>query len=172
MKTDSGLIRFTELFTGLCELHNKIYSETLTDIYHGALSGYSIEQVSKAMGLSIKSCQFFPKPVDIINLIPESLKISSNSKAQIEADKIISHLNTHGHVSVPVLDDPITKHLMTKHWPYVKWAKTVLDSQITWWTKDFIEAYKAYDETDKQQFLEAPKNVLKLLDGIGTETET
>jgi len=165
--------KFAEIMYGLAEDFSVEVSKPWLLMKFDLLKEFTIDEVLKASLSIMANWEYQRMPPTAIFLKYLGRKeITSNSKAQIEADKIISHLRAYGQGAIPVLVDPISKHLMLKRWPYVNWAKTVLESQITWWTKEFIEAYKAYDETDKQQFLEAPKNVLKLLDGIGTETET
>jgi hypothetical protein len=41
-------------------------------VYFEALSEYSIDQVKRALSACLKSCRFFPRPVDIIDAIAEA----------------------------------------------------------------------------------------------------
>jgi len=167
MKTSQGRIKFAEYFTGVCELFDKKYSEALLDIYYKSLKDNSINEVELAFKQAIMTCNFFPKPAKLREFIPSQKKISAETKAQIEADKIISWANKFGGTKTPEFSDPVTKYLMTYRWPYQKWASERLTSDTTWWVKDFIKAYTSYVESGNVPQLEAPTKVLKLIKGIG-----
>lgn len=92
-------------------------------------------------------------------------------KATAEANRIIAHLHTHGATTWPDLSsDPITRRLMTTRWPYKTWAAQVLESELKWWVKEFVEAYQAIEATGGvAPAIEAPKEVRPLLESIGAQ---
>lgn len=96
---------------------------------------------------------------------------SPADKAQQQADLVIEFLRTNGRMATPIFSDPITGHLMRTRWPYRTWAAEVKESELVWWRKEFIEAYKSYaknpDTVPANRQLEAGQQVKKLAEGIG-----
>jgi hypothetical protein len=62
-------IKFKELITALCELHDKKLSQTLADIYWESLKQFTDEQCIKVFKELILTSRFFPKPVDFIEIL-------------------------------------------------------------------------------------------------------
>lgn len=85
-------------------------------------------------------------------------------KATAEANRIISHLHTYGATTWPDLSDPVTKRLMISRWPYKTWAASVIESELKWWVKEFVQAYEAEQITGPVQI---PARVRGLLSHIG-----
>jgi hypothetical protein len=65
-------LRFAKVMTALYVTFDKSPSETVTDVYFTALAEFDIEQVERAASIAIKSCKFFPKPVELRELLTES----------------------------------------------------------------------------------------------------
>ncbi len=57
------------IFVGLCEYFGCEFSETLLDIYFRALADMDIEQVETAAMKAVQSCKFFPKIVELRELL-------------------------------------------------------------------------------------------------------
>ena len=60
---------FMELMAGLGELFDKPMSPSLVDIYWNALTKYTDEEVRAAFTTAGLTCKWFPKPVELIELI-------------------------------------------------------------------------------------------------------
>ena len=158
--------RFASAFQTLCEIFDKKNTKIMLAGYFTALESFTIEQTEKAISTAISSCKFFPKPVELIELVTGGQKqIASN--AQIEVDRILCHFKQYGSGKHPEFTDPISKHLMTNRWPYYEWSRSVLTSELTWWQKEFIEAYNALHGRDMAKQLEASEPVLRIVEGIG-----
>jgi len=149
---------------------NSVPQETLR-FYAEALKEFDIEQIDKASKAVLREWEYprIPPVATLIKAIYKSCgAISQNSKAEIECDKIISHLKYYGAGTSPIMDDPITAHLMNRRWPYATWAKSILESEIVWWRKEFKEAYAAYTESDNvSQIVGSGAGVQKLITEIG-----
>ena len=161
--------RFASAFQSMCEILDKKSTTIMILGYFTALENFSIEQTEKAISKAIGSCKFFPKPVELIEIITGGQKQLQNN-AEIEVDKILCHLRQYGAGKHPELSDPISRHLMTKRWPYQSWAIMVLESELVWFKKEFITAYNAYSDSDLQIFqneIEYNGEVRKLIAGIG-----
>jgi len=133
-----------------------------------ALEEYSIDQISKAATWLIKHREAtfpaVPRTKEIIDAI-ENLKgpkVSVQTQAEIQADKVLAKLRYHGRAGVADFDDPVTQHLMTTRWLYKKWASFVLEDELKWWKKDFVQAYSAYQDAESKQYLPPGGELLKI----------
>jgi len=72
----------------------------------------------------------------------EAVNGSFDSAAQAQADVVVDVLRSQGSHQAITFSDPITQHLMSRRWPYKQWASSVLEKELVWWRKDFVEAYK------------------------------
>lgn len=169
--------KFSKALLVAAQLFDRELSNIIIGLYFDALKEYSIKQAEDAISKAIKSCKFFPKPAEIIELISDgSVKIED--RALIIANQIISHVHTAGSRVFPKLDDPIAKHLMTTRWPYYEWASNLIESEEKWWTKEFCEMYRAYSRTDLPLAIDAPEKVKKIVnlksidDVIKNDTKT
>ena len=158
---------FKEYITAISEIYDKIISSTSARIYWQVLEPFSDSQCQDAFDKAIQTCKFFPKPAELIELIPgEAVPIED--KATVIATEILAHLQKWGSSRHPDLkDDPISMHLMANRWPYKKWAANILESELKWWSKEFVEAYRAYNSSDVPFQIDAPEDVRKLTEGIG-----
>jgi hypothetical protein len=62
-------IKFKEYMTMLCELHDKILSDMMKDLYWKVLEPFTDEECERAFKELIYSTRFFPKPVDLIEIL-------------------------------------------------------------------------------------------------------
>ena len=161
--------RFASAFQSMCEILDKKSTTIMISGYFTALENFSIEQTEKAISKAIGSCKFFPKPVELIEIITGGQKQLANN-AEIEVDKILCHFRQYGSSKHPEINDPITKHLMTGRWPWASWSCEVLSYEFVWFKKEFITAYNAYSDSDLQIFqneIECNGEVRKLIATIG-----
>jgi len=86
-------------------------------------------------------------------------------RALVEANKILDHLRLYGATKWPEMSDPITRQLMTTRWHYLKWAGQVVESELKWWVKEFVEAYQSTNAVDPA--LEIPDRVRPMLKMVG-----
>ena len=158
--------RFAAAFQTMCEVFDRKSTKIMLAGYFKALERFSVEDVESAISQAIGTCRYFPKPVELIEMIPGGKPLALENKAEIEVDKILCHFRQYGATRWPDMSDPITKHLMTKRWHYQRWGRRVLESELTWWKKEFIAAYQAYSESGVKQ-IEFSEPVMKLVEGIG-----
>ena len=137
-------------------------------LYGMALDPFAPEQIEQAAIAVLWAWRWnrMPPVAVILDEIPGAKIPGIEHKALAEANRIVAHLQLHGKTVVPVLPDPITRHLMTSRWPYQRWAATVLESELKWWVKEFVEAYQAVEMTGPPPAA-IPNTVRKLLAAIG-----
>jgi hypothetical protein len=88
-------------------------------------------------------------------------------KATAEANRVIAHLHTYGATTSPDLSaDPITQRLMTVRWHYKTWASQVLESELKWWVKEFVQAYEA-EQISSGRHAQIPAKLRGLIENIG-----
>ena len=166
--TEKDFKRFSSALGTLAEIHDKKMSPTFIKTYFSSLSKHPIENVEAAISESISNNRFFPKPVELKELITGG-QPQIEDTALVEANQVIAHLQRHGaHVS-PVLEDPITKYLMTRRWPYQKWASQMLDAELKWWEKEFCDAYRAHSAKDHAPEIDGPPRLRLLARAVGKE---
>jgi len=163
--TVEELKRFSAIMLGVAEdFGGKISPEGLR-VKFEALREYSIDQISQAGTWLLKNREerfpAVPTTKEFIDTIKGQggcIQISAGSRAEIQADVVIKKLRQHGRNAVVDFEDPITFQLMTGRWRYNSWAADVIDSELKWWRKEFVEAYKAYSEAGKAENLLPPPN--------------
>jgi len=159
--------KFRVMLFSLGEKYEKEISSHFTDMVWEVLEPYSDQLCIQAFGHVFRYGRFWKDVVpDLIEFLELEEKIIETSAPEIEADRVIAHLNAHGGSAPLPADDPITEYLMTSRWPYQTWAAGVLTKDIVWWRKDFIEAYKNRKRTGVPRLIEASPEVRRLVRDI------
>lgn len=144
MKTKAEIVKFTTLFTGLCELFDKKISQALTGIYVEALSGYGIDRIENAIKQAAVGCRFFPKPVELIEFMSGG-KSAVEDRSVSEGAAVLVAIKRIGAYQSVVFDDPVTTAVIAEY--FGGWAKLcaeLMADQEQWFLKDFEKAYRAY----------------------------
>lgn len=160
MKSKEDRIKFLEMFTGMCEYYDKKYSEALLTIYYEALKQYEVEDILNAAKKIIQTRKYnsLPMAADFIEHITGGLKGVAHQQVLEVLDRFKS-----GDYNTP-FNDPVTQKLMTTRWPLWRWAPTVLETEIKWFTKEFIEAYESLEPVKDQILLDLNKPPTELLE--------
>ena len=144
---ESDTIRFMNLLGSVGEVFNKELSPLVINLYENILSEYPIADVEKAYSKAITTCRFFPKPVEILEYLKKP-QVTIENNAEIEAEKVLMHLRHHGSTKDFNSNNSITNRLMSSRWQYRTWASNVLEKDLTWWKKEFVESFKAFSESE------------------------
>jgi len=157
--------KFREMMTVISDRYEKKASQTFLNMTWAALKPYPDEECVKAFNYVFQRCRFYK------DIIPDLLQFldgrPDEDKALVEANNMISYLKEHGARVFPVISDPITKHLMTKRWPYRNWAEAILESEIKWWVKEFCEAYKTYSANDAHAEISVNEKFKQIVNTVG-----
>lgn len=161
--------RFAAVMKGLSVNAGIEITDDVVRLYSKALKDFTIDDIEGAGVKILQSWEYNRMPpvaVILKHLRGESQPIED--KATVIANEIVAHLKHYGAGKFPDLHgDKIATHLMTRRWPYREWGSQLVNSEAHWWVKEFIEAYRAYQETDVPVQIEAPAEFKKLLEGIG-----
>jgi len=138
--------------------------------FYEALKRYTIEQVEAGVKKLLLKWAYNTRPTiyHLVKAIDPTPQIKA--KAHVQADLILEHVKKYGAKEWPLLDDPITRHLMTTRWPYFTWASNITESESKWWHKEFVEAYEVYSESETIPQIEAPEKLKQLTGSIGRLT--
>ena len=157
--------KFANAFLTLCAVFEKEPSDVLTAAYYRAMATQSMAEIEHAITRAITECRFFPKPVELLELI----NAKPEDHALVIANEIVSHLKRYGSGVYPNLDQhPIAKRLMETRWPYRRWASEVLESELKWWVKEFCEAYASYSAVGDKlpEISMGSQEAKQLIDGV------
>ena len=160
------LAMFMKVMEGLAEEFGGTLSKDNIKMRFNVLCGYSIDQIKDAASTIMQSREVtfpaVPTTKEIKDAIESRIKpkVSIGNMAIIQADIVLEKLKFYGRNAAIDFKDPITFHLMTRQWPYGSWAATVMSSELTWWKKEFIQAYEAYGEVEHEEakLLGAPES--------------
>lgn len=135
---------FNKFMAGLGETFDKEISEILLDIYWGALENFSDEQCKGAFNKAVISCKFFPKPVEIIELIgdgPGKLE----DRAEVQASEVVWAVRHIGVYRSVQFNDPVTTAVIQQCWGgWIQLCSELLQDEEKWFRKDFAKFYRAY----------------------------
>ena len=135
---------FKNFMAGLGEVFGKEISDILFDIYWNALKDFTDEQCKTAFNKAMVQCKFFPKPVEIIELIgggPGKLE----DVAQLQADLVVSAIRKIGSYQSVKFKDPVTTAVIQQSFGgWIKICLELMETSEKWFRKDFISAYQTY----------------------------
>jgi hypothetical protein len=133
--------KFLNAFLALAEMWDKECSETLIRMYFKSIEEHSIESVEAALGKALKTCRFFPKPVDINELCRGG---NISDQAEVEWGKVIGAVEHVGPYKSVVFDDPTTMAVIETSGGWVRFCQDITFQNITFKRKDFVASWKAY----------------------------
>jgi hypothetical protein len=91
-------VKFQEYMTALGEIHGKIISGLLSDVYWKTLLPFDDEECEKAFKDLIFTAKFFPKPADFLDLL-RGKKQDQAALAWVEVVKAVKHIGPYQSVS-------------------------------------------------------------------------
>lgn len=68
---DTDRTQFNKLFMRMAGVFNRPVDDELADAYFTALKPYTIQSISIAFNKAIESAEWFPKPVEVVDLLPK-----------------------------------------------------------------------------------------------------
>ncbi|MBU4317111.1 MAG: hypothetical protein KKF30_07535 [Proteobacteria bacterium] len=132
---------FANAMGSLAEIHGKEISPTLMKTYFKLFSNFSIEQIQKGVADAMLSLKYFPKPVELIELIsgkPEDI-------AEVEVSKVLQAIRQYGAYSSICFDNPVTMAVILQGFGgWIKMCDELVEHEAKWFRKDFVKIYQAY----------------------------
>jgi len=161
-------IRFTAAMKALAVNASVEITKDTLRLYFEALKDFDISEIETGTHKLLLEWEYnrMPPLSALVKKIQgEQPKIED--RALVEANKILDHLRLYGATKWPEMSDPITRQLMSTRWHYLKWAGQVVESELKWWVKEFVEAYQSTNAVNPA--LEIPEQIRPLLKIIGGE---
>lgn len=139
---------FMDMFSGLCLTLGKEPSKNLILAYHTALSRFDIGVVKEAINKAVVSFKWFPKPVEIIELIEGS----SVDNSEIQCAQAFEAVRRVGPYESVVFDDPVTQEVIKQY--YGGWPKFCEgdEGEEVFKKNDFKKAYKAFSNQNRKHY--------------------
>lgn len=136
---------FQRAFGTLCELFEKEATAIMQAVYFKALSQHEIGQVSKAIEAAIVSCRFFPKPVELLELIEGGGKQALEDAGHLAAVVVINAVKRVGAYNTVVFEDPVTAAVVQDGFGgWVRVCAELATKSEKWFAKDFAELYQVF----------------------------
>jgi hypothetical protein len=129
--------RFASNMNGLAEIFGTELSELKLSFYAKVLERFTDEQVEKAVMMATQTLEFFPKPVQLIELIEGK----SQDRAVMAWDVLLNAIRRHGsYQSVLFADPKITKTVeLMGGWLQ---ACSMTEDETKWRMADFLKIYQ------------------------------
>lgn len=135
---------FKKFMAGMGEVFGKEISDILFDIYWNALKDFSDEQCKTSFNRAMVQCKFFPKPVELIDMI-NCERGQLEDIAQIQADIVVNAIKKIGQYQSVKFKDKTTNAVITRCFgSWVKMCEDLEESKEQWFKKDFVKYYQSY----------------------------
>ena len=158
--------RFLKAFTYLCEVFGKEYNKIVLGAYFNSMSKFTIDEVEKAISNSISCSKFFPKPVELIEMITGGPK-GIEDKAETQALKVIEAVKRYGSYQTVKFADETTQRIVSKQFGWGALC-AMKEKNYSFFIKDFKSAYLSTERCEGNKLMiDAPDDVLKLTEDIG-----
>jgi hypothetical protein len=140
--------RFDRNLTGLAEMFDKELSEFVIMAYQQALSRFNDDQIERAMMAAAFSLKFFPKPVELIELIEGK----SQDRAIVAWDTLLTSIRRYGsYQSILFADSKITKTVeLMGGWLQVC---ATTEDETKYRMTDFLKIYQGLNGNAEQMAL-------------------
>lgn len=133
---------FAAAIGALMELHGKTPSESMLDLYWESLKQLSVNDFKVAIGKVARECKFMPKPVEIIEAIERSTKITA-AMQWAHVRNMMYKIDIYGSPDFGPLVNAVLHAL--GGWKVLCW-KSLPD--LVWYQKDFERLYTEFGAKD------------------------
>lgn len=164
----NDLERFTNAFK-LCWAtlaNNKPEQPILYKVYYDSLIQFTIKQVETAFSKATLKLKWFPKPVELIELITGT----DECNGDVQATNVLKAIKQVGAYETVNFNDPVTHAVINRVFSgWVKMCNELMEKDEKWFLKDFAKYYKSF----KSQGIEDHGNLSGLIEshnsGLGIE---
>lgn len=127
---------FSENLTALCEVFDREISNSLTKVYWETLKPYSDAQCKRAFVAAFKTCKFFPKPADLIELLDGTMEDRA-TEAWAKVCKAVQRIGPYESVE---FDDPVIHSVIQAMGGWVQIQNCDMN-EWKWRGKEFEKLY-------------------------------
>jgi hypothetical protein len=161
-------IKFKEYMATLCEIHDKTMSSILIDLYWKVLEPFTDEQCEKAFQEVIISSRFFPKPVDMIELI-HGKRDHESTRAWLSAYDAICRVGNYSSVK---FRDPVIHSVIGSMGGWPTFCSMTTD-EAKWKQKEFERIYQVISEREGRhpEYLPGTTELVNSANGFNVKHE-
>lgn len=146
--TEEDRIRFAEAVYALGEVFNEPISAVRVEGYFDALRDLEIDDVNRAVRRALKDCRFFPKPVELRELVLGN----SDGHADAAWGEVVREVRRVGYMGTPAFSDARTMRVIREIWgSWSRLCQTLPGSgpELVGWVKQFKTSFQSLDRLDK-----------------------
>lgn len=143
---------FAEAMYALAETFNETISAVRTEAYFNALDDFSMAQINGAVLMALRTCTFFPKPVELRTLITGK----SEDNADAAWAELIREVRRVGYIGTPEFSDGRTLRAICETWgTWPRLCETLPGEgpELIGWMKQFKAAFQSGDARDTTKLL-------------------
>jgi hypothetical protein len=169
---DSDKKEFAKIFVAMGENFNATVTKEGLKIRFEALKEFSIDQVRQACIELVKNRVYPGMPVsgEIRAAIVGGSGGDNSQKiediAQQRVNEIMGQIRTVGSYGSPTWSDPVVSDLLSRRWNWQSLC-AMTETELKWWAKEFIEAYKSHQSQPMIENKEAKTMLSELARRIG-----
>lgn len=145
--TEDDRPAFAEAMHLLGEMYNEHISELRAEGYFDALRDLSLVDVNLAVRLSLRSCRFFPKPVELRELLTGT----PDANADAAWGELIREVRRVGYLGTPTFSDERTLRAIGEtwgSWSHLCQTLPAEGAELVGWMKQFKSAFQSLERRD------------------------
>jgi hypothetical protein len=130
-------------------------------VYWDIFKEYSFNEFKDAMNQVVRTCKFFPRPVEILDFMADH-KFQIEDHATNESMLVIELMQKIGGYSEPKFSDITTKIVIDRGfggWQALCEKQLSKDNQ--WFIKDFVRLYRSFENNTKYLEIKEPNKQLE-----------
>lgn len=155
---DSG--KMAEWLSALGETFDREISDALAEVYSRALSDLTDDELDRGMGLVIRNCRFFPKPVEILEYARGGAA-PAKDRALLAFHSVYDGASAYSSIKL----DPVTAATIEAMGGWPAFCRPEQDEH--WHRKEFVDLWVAYDR--QRETLGGPRLLMGIHDAENLE---
>jgi hypothetical protein len=147
--TNSDRARFAEALHALGETFNEPVSTIRAEGYFDALSDLELRQLEGAVRLALRTCTFFPKPVELRALVTGT----TEERADTAWGEVMKEIRAVGYMGRPKFSDPATFAAIDALWGGWQHLCETLPGEgpeLVGWIKQFKQTFQTLSRRDER----------------------
>lgn len=164
--TEQDRVAFAEAMYLLGETFNEPVSDIRTEAYFGALQDRTLVEVNAAVMAALRQCKFFPKPVELRELIDGS----TEDNAEVAWGAVLREVRRVGYWGTPTLDARAMRAVRELWGGWHRLCETLPAEgpELLGWAKQYKACYQATERIAEAKQLASDTihpNVLAFIKG-------
>ena len=161
-------IKFANIMRGFeINCSDKITKEQL-DFYFTNLKQFPFSEMELAFKKVLYKWEYNKMPTIgvFIKVLGKSQPLIEDI-AEIQATEVLKQMQECGYCNTPKFTDPVTIELMKHRFNFISLCKTMKESEIKWFVKEFIQAYQAFDRNKENSLIgDIPSELKKITNNL------